>query len=236
MKNEEQRDLLEGERPFVKVEVSMPAARAALTAFASDRLKALDVLTRDLREAVSSAVNELLSLEMTLFLGRPEEADNKRNGVRVRDYYLKGVGCLRLQMPRDRRDELARHAPRLRRVAHQPRAGARAGRARRHDGRSARPRATARARLARSPSGEAPARAGGPREHADAVLCAAADALDVSPSRVRPAVAAALRRLLDLEVDVASLLKLVEPPPRRPRSPRCRPLPPSPRPTDVRGW
>ncbi len=104
MKNgkQQQHDLLEGERSFVKVEVSMPAARAALTTFASDRLKALDLLTRDLRDAVSSAVSELLSLEMTLFLGRPEEGDNKRNGLRVRDYYLKGVGCLRLQMPRDR--------------------------------------------------------------------------------------------------------------------------------------
>lgn len=77
----------------------MPAARAALNAFAENRLAALDVLTRDLREAVSGAVNDLLSVEMTLFLGRPEETTNKRNGMRVRDYYLKGVGCLRLQMP-----------------------------------------------------------------------------------------------------------------------------------------
>lgn len=101
-KNGKQLDLLETERSFVKVEVRMPAARAALTEFADDRLKALDVLTRDLREAVSSALNDLLAVEMTLFLGKPEEADNKRNGVRVRDYYLKGVGGLRLQLPRDR--------------------------------------------------------------------------------------------------------------------------------------
>jgi putative transposase len=101
-KSGKQLELLDEERAFVKVEVSMPAAKAALAAFASDRLKGLDVLTRDLREAVSNALNDLLSVEMQLFLGKPEEADNKRNGVRVRDYYLKGVGCLRLQMPRDR--------------------------------------------------------------------------------------------------------------------------------------
>jgi putative transposase len=101
-RDKKQLDLLESERAFVKVEVSMPAARAALAAFAEDRMKAMEVLTRDVRESVSNALNDLLSVEMTLFLGRAEEADNKRNGVRVRDYFLKGIGCLRLAMPRDR--------------------------------------------------------------------------------------------------------------------------------------
>ena len=93
------------EQAFIKVEVSMPAARAALVAFAHDRMKALETLTQHLRESVSGALSDLLNAEMTLFLGQPEQADNKRNGVREREYFLKGIGSLRINLPRDRKGE-----------------------------------------------------------------------------------------------------------------------------------
>ncbi|MHB8420983.1 MAG: helix-turn-helix domain-containing protein [Myxococcales bacterium] len=50
-------------------------------------------------------------------------------------------------------------------------------------------------------------------EHVDAILFAAANALDVSPARARPGVAAALRRMLALGVDAASLAQLLDPQP-----------------------
>jgi len=93
------------EQAFIRVEVSMPAARTALTAFAADRVKALETLTHNLRDSVAGALSDLLNAEMTLFLGQPEQADNKRNGVREREYFLKGVGSLRIQLPRDRKGE-----------------------------------------------------------------------------------------------------------------------------------
>lgn len=93
------------EQAFIRVEVSMPAARAALAAFAADRMKALETLTHNLRESVSSALTDLLNAEMTLFLGQPEQQDNKRNGTREREYFLKGIGALRIQLPRDRKGE-----------------------------------------------------------------------------------------------------------------------------------
>jgi putative transposase len=93
---------LEPRRSVLRVEVSVPAAREAIAEFARDRVTALESFTTDLRGAVSSAFNDLLNVEMTLFLGRPEETTNKRNGVRVREYFLKGVGALRLELPRDR--------------------------------------------------------------------------------------------------------------------------------------
>lgn len=105
MKSKDKQLELLGEKPersFVRVEVSVPAARAALAAFAKDRMQALDTLTRHLRESVSAALNDLLNVEMSLFLGQPDEAGNKGNGTRTRCYYLKGVGCLRLDLPRDR--------------------------------------------------------------------------------------------------------------------------------------
>jgi putative transposase len=104
MKQKKQIELF-GARPeqsFVRVEVSMPAARTALTAFATNRMAALETLTQHLRASVSSALNDLLNAEMTIFLGQPEQRENKRNGVRLREYYLKGVGSLRIELPRDR--------------------------------------------------------------------------------------------------------------------------------------
>ena len=104
MKQKKQIELFgpKAEQAFVRVEVSMPAARAALSAFASNRMVALETLTQHLRSSVSSALNDLLNAEMTFFLGQPEQRDNKRNGVRLREYYLKGVGSLRIELPRDR--------------------------------------------------------------------------------------------------------------------------------------
>ena len=101
---DKQLDLLgpKPERSFVKVEVSVPAARAALAAFANNRMRALETLARHLRDSVSSALNDLLNVEMSLFLCGPEQVENKRNGFRTREFYLKGVGCLRLELPRDR--------------------------------------------------------------------------------------------------------------------------------------
>lgn len=92
-------------KSLVRIDVNVSAAREMVELFAKDRLVAFDHLTRDLRHSVARGLNEILSCEMSLFLGRPDQVDNKRNGVRVREYYLKGVGCLRIEVPRDRRGE-----------------------------------------------------------------------------------------------------------------------------------
>jgi len=62
-------------------------------------------MTSELRNAVGTALSMLLQSEMTLFLGKPEQYDNKINGYKVRDYALKGVGCIRIKMPQDRKSE-----------------------------------------------------------------------------------------------------------------------------------
>jgi len=91
-----------GTKPLLRIEVNLSAAKEMVEHFARDRLSAIDELTRDLRQTIGRGVNEILSAEMSLFLGHPAQSGNKRNGVRVREYYLKGVGCLRLEIPRDR--------------------------------------------------------------------------------------------------------------------------------------
>ena len=54
---------------------------------------------------MSGAINQLLQTEMTLFLGRPDQERNKRNGYQEREYALKGIGAVRIRMPVDRRRE-----------------------------------------------------------------------------------------------------------------------------------
>jgi transposase-like protein len=91
------------ERAIIRLEVSVPAARRALQAFAENRIEALESLSRQIRRSVETAFNELMNAEVSLLLGAGDQGDNKRNGYRERRYALKGVGELRLRVPRDRK-------------------------------------------------------------------------------------------------------------------------------------
>jgi len=87
---------------IVKIEISLPELAGAIQQFKSNRIHALEKLTHDFKTVISRTFNQLLQTEMTLFLGKPDESRNKRNGYYERDYALKGIGCLRIRMPRDR--------------------------------------------------------------------------------------------------------------------------------------
>lgn len=54
------------------------------------------------REAVRDTLERVMEAEVELFLGRPEEAGNKRNGFTTRSFGIKGVGVVELRVPRDR--------------------------------------------------------------------------------------------------------------------------------------
>jgi putative transposase len=88
---------------IIKFQVSVPEAVRAIAKFKEDRLKALDQLSEDVRLTVGDTLNHLLNLEMLLFLGEADQADNKRNGSRDRDYTIKGIGTVRLNVPKDRK-------------------------------------------------------------------------------------------------------------------------------------
>ncbi|MBK8202777.1 MAG: hypothetical protein IPK68_10815 [Bdellovibrionales bacterium] len=47
--------------------------------------------------------NQILHTEMEIFLGQADQTGNKRNGYDEREYALKGVGCVRIRMPVDRK-------------------------------------------------------------------------------------------------------------------------------------
>lgn len=88
---------------IIKFQVSVPEAVKALAQFKKNRLKAFNQLSEDLRTSVEDTFNHLLNLEMSLFLGEAEQADNKRNGYKERDFTLKGIGTIRVNLPQDRK-------------------------------------------------------------------------------------------------------------------------------------
>lgn len=90
---------------IIKVEVSLPEAAQAIEEFGRNRIRAFEAISSELKSAVGNAINHLLQTEMTLFLGKPEQSGNKRNGYEEREYALKGVGCIRVRMPQDRKSQ-----------------------------------------------------------------------------------------------------------------------------------
>ena len=75
---------------IARFEVSVPELKLAVEGFAQNRIKALESVVEDGRRVIADFLNQAMHAEMTLFLGKPNEADNKRNGYEERDYTLKG--------------------------------------------------------------------------------------------------------------------------------------------------
>lgn len=88
---------------IIKVEIKIPELVQALESFKENRIHALEVLTHEIRTGVGDFVNALLQTEMDLYLGQADQASNKRNGIREREYAVKGVGLIRIRMPTDRK-------------------------------------------------------------------------------------------------------------------------------------
>lgn len=87
---------------IIKVEVNFAELREAFK-LAREKTRILDHLAGDLKVAASNAISDLMDAEMTFFLGEPDQQDNKRNGFRVREFSLKGLGALRIKVPTDRK-------------------------------------------------------------------------------------------------------------------------------------
>lgn len=87
---------------IIKVEISIPEAVKALQKFKENRIQALEDISNGVKKSVSSVVNELLNTEMNLYLGSPNQADNRRNGYKQRSYTLKGIGTIEVNIPQAR--------------------------------------------------------------------------------------------------------------------------------------
>ena len=87
---------------IIKVEVNFLELRETFSKLAQQRRELFELLTVELKQAAGSAISDLMSAELTVFLGKPDQAGNKRNGYKVKDYALKGVGGIQLRVPQDR--------------------------------------------------------------------------------------------------------------------------------------
>jgi putative transposase len=67
----------------------------------SPTLAMREVVT-EMRAGVRDVLERVMAAELELFLGRGEEAGNKRNGFVSRAFGIKGVGTVKLRVPRDR--------------------------------------------------------------------------------------------------------------------------------------
>jgi len=90
---------------IIKLEVRLRGIPRAIQAFKEDRKRALEVFSEEIRNVVRQGFDQLLNAEIDVFLGAPEQSDNKRNGYfPEREYALKGIGCIRVRVPRDRKN------------------------------------------------------------------------------------------------------------------------------------
>lgn len=87
---------------IVKIEIKIPELVKAVEVFKKNKLEIFNHISEEIKSNVSSVMNQLLQTEMEIFLGQADQTNNKRNGYYEREYVLKGVGCLRLKIPRDR--------------------------------------------------------------------------------------------------------------------------------------
>lgn len=87
---------------IIKVEVKIPELVKAVKVFKEDNKKLFEIISSEIKSSITNTFNQLLQAEMDLFLGEADQSTNKRNGFYEREFAIKGVGCIRLRMPRDR--------------------------------------------------------------------------------------------------------------------------------------
>lgn len=91
----------------MKIEVSVPEVVQIFKAIQTQPEQLFDMIRADIRHSVGQYLTEMMQVELTQFLGRePYERNdaesNHRNGSSHRQFTLKGIGAVDVQVPRDR--------------------------------------------------------------------------------------------------------------------------------------
>jgi len=73
------------------------------TLFRQSPATAMQQVTDQMRDALAATLEGVMDAEIDLFLGEDGQADNKRNGYVSRSYGIKGIGRVRVRVPRDRK-------------------------------------------------------------------------------------------------------------------------------------
>jgi len=94
----------------MKVEISVPEVVGIINEIQKQPEKIFEMIRVNIKESVGQYLSEIMKVELTHFLGRDryqrtEAVDNYRNGSYDRHYTLKGIGEVRVNVPRDRKGE-----------------------------------------------------------------------------------------------------------------------------------
>ena len=94
----------------MKVEISVPEVVTIFKELQEKPEKLFEMIRVDIRESVGEYLSELMDVERTQFLGRERyercQGDvNHRNGSYPRNFTLKGIGQVQVEVPRDRNGE-----------------------------------------------------------------------------------------------------------------------------------
>lgn len=94
----------------MKIEVSVPEVVRIFKEIQTQPEQLFDIIRADIRQSVGQYLSEMMQVELTRFLGRElyERSDaesNHRNGSYHRQFTLKGIGAVDVQVPRDRKGD-----------------------------------------------------------------------------------------------------------------------------------
>jgi putative transposase len=94
----------------MKVEISVPEVVNIINEIQKQPERIFEMIRVNIREGVGQYLSEIMKTELTHFLGRDhyqrnEGSDNYRNGSYDRHFTLKGIGEVKVDVPRDRKGE-----------------------------------------------------------------------------------------------------------------------------------
>lgn len=94
----------------MKVEITVPEVISLCKDIQQQPEKLFEIIRSEIRESVGAYLSEMMQVELTHFLGRqPYERNckdpNYRNGSYDRNFTLKGIGEVKVKIPRDRKGE-----------------------------------------------------------------------------------------------------------------------------------
>jgi transposase-like protein len=92
---------------LMKFVVKVRDVAALATLFRSSPGAAMQHVAEQMRDAMTATLERVMDAEIDLFLGEAAQAGNKRNGYVSRTFGVKGIGEVRVRVPRDRRGRFA---------------------------------------------------------------------------------------------------------------------------------
>lgn len=104
----------------MKVEISVPEIIEIFNEIEKQPERVFEMIRVDVRESVGQYLSELMNIELSHFLGRApyerKDNSNHRNGSYDRSFTMKGIGKVKVKVPRDRDAEFtSRIIPRSKR-------------------------------------------------------------------------------------------------------------------------